>query len=59
MGGCALVGESLLNIRGGGKLRYAGVVCALVILVSQSAKALGLHPETNALACIPEGAQSI
>lgn len=54
-----MVGESLLNLRGGSKLRYGGVVAALVILVSQSANALGLHPETNALACIPEGAQSI
>lgn len=34
MGGCAIVGESLLNIRGGSKLRYGGVVCALVILAA-------------------------
>jgi SulP family sulfate permease len=33
MGGCAMIGQSLINIKGGGRGRLSGVVAALALLV--------------------------
>jgi len=33
MGGCAMIGQSLINIKGGGRNRLSGIVAALTLLV--------------------------
>ena len=33
MGGCAMIGQSLINIKGGGRGRLSGIVAALMLLV--------------------------
>jgi MFS superfamily sulfate permease-like transporter len=32
MGGCAMIGQSMLNVESGGRTRVSGVTCALAIL---------------------------
>lgn len=33
MGGCAMIGQSIINIKGGGRTRLSGIVAALTLLV--------------------------
>jgi SulP family sulfate permease len=34
MGGCAMIGQTLINVNAGGRLRVAGIVCAALMLVT-------------------------
>ena len=43
MGGCAMIGQSMINVKSGGRTRIAGIAAALFLLIFILNKSLELN----------------